>query len=326
MIVGQLDLRSLTRLQRVSFQGDAYVRACLEYRDLLTHVPGVLETFGDLGLSSTHRIADIHRVFRTDACATCGDRGPLLFLPTCERCCEACVAYYPALRLIRPSEARRYYGLSKQQCEELHALHLPPRMVGAVGEATRLRPHTLYPKAVSAKAARDLALTVYGSEEALAQAVNHAGKGMIAPQRAKYWHEAHRASPRHNWLRRSLRDEADDTPKPPESLDSRKLAEASTMLFPTLTKRPTATLGTAMWCRGCDLTQYILAHWVDEMDQVEGEWKALVPPEYQTEKYWLPGVVLGMAKRAWSRDSFLEHVRHCPGAQRLRLYQSLYKA
>ncbi|KAK8012923.1 hypothetical protein PG991_010298 [Apiospora marii] len=309
MIVGQLDLRSLTRLQRVSFQGDAYVRACLEYRDLLTHVPGVLETFGDLGLSSTHRIADIHRVFRTDACATCGDRGPLLFLPTCERCCEACVAYYPAL------------SVKNSMLSTSH-----PAWSVLWGEATRLRPHTLYPKAVSAKAARDLALTVYGSEEALAQAVNHAGKGMIAPQRAKYWHEAHRASPRHNWLRRSLRDEADDTPKPPESLDSRKLAEASTMLFPTLTKRPTATLGTAMWCRGCDLTQYILAHWVDEMDQVEGEWKALVPPEYQTEKYWLPGVVLGMAKRAWSRDSFLEHVRHCPGAQRLRLYQSLYKA
>lgn len=292
------------------------MRACPEYRDLLTHVPRVLEAVGDLGLGSSHRVADIHRVLQADACATCGDRGPLLFLPTCERCCEACVEFYPSLRLMRPSQAGRYYGLSKEQCLKLHAVHLPPRKVRALKEATGLCLHTLYPIAVSAKAARDLALAVYGSEEALAQAVSHNSGGKMSSVKGKYWHEAHRVSPRHDWRQLSPQDYFDNFLLPPETLDSVKLAQASTMLFPTLAKRPTATLETLMWCRGCESTKHLLVHRAMEVHQAQDDWKAMVPPEFRGDEYRPLGVALGMAKRAWSRDSFLGHVRRCPGAQR----------
>lgn len=96
------------------------MRACPEYRDLLTYVPGALEAIGKLGLGRYHQVVNLHRVLRTDVCATCG---PFLFLPACQRCCVACKAYYPSLRLIRPYQARRYYGLSEEQCQELPTMH-----------------------------------------------------------------------------------------------------------------------------------------------------------------------------------------------------------
>ncbi|KAK8113444.1 F-box domain-containing protein [Apiospora sp. TS-2023a] len=286
MIIKQLDLRSITNIQSVSFQGDAYVRSCTEYRDLLTHVPRALEALGSLGLNRSHRVVDIHHVLQTEACTTCGDRGPFLFLPTCERCCKACLEYYPSFRLIKPSQAMRYFGLSKEHCRHLLAIHLPDRL------GSRCCLSHLGPKAVSAKAARDFALAVYGSEKALAQAVKR--KNIYFPG-WKYWHEAHREPPRRYGL-----------------------AKMPAMPFPTLPKLPSAKLEMGLWCRGCDFAKDMVPRYT-VWNVTDEEIEAMLPLELLTGEYRYSAtrVLMDFADRAWSRDTFLEHVRHCPGAQRL---------
>ncbi|KAK7963501.1 hypothetical protein PG996_008808 [Apiospora saccharicola] len=259
MIIKQLDLRSITNLQSVSFQGDAYVRSCAEYRDLLTHVPRALEALCALGLNRSHRVMDIHHVLQTDACATCGDRGPFLFLPTC----KACLAYNPSLRFIRPADAKQYFGLSKAQCQELPTIHLPSHESLHLWGINMPYYCSWDDKAVSAKAAKDLALTVYGSEEAMVEAVERLSRTRYQlGSKMEYWLDAHCVPPRHRWL---SPHKDGNIPWPPMDPDSLQLEKVSSMPFPTLTKRPTEKLELGLWCRGCVLAKDMLLFRADEL-------------------------------------------------------------
>ncbi|KAK8058094.1 hypothetical protein PG994_008542 [Apiospora phragmitis] len=181
MVIKLLDLQSITRLQRVSYQGDAYVHSCVEYRDLCTNVPRALEAFGLLNVGRPHLVAI------------------------------------------------RYYGLSEEQCRQLPVVRLggrKPRItIGGTG-GLMMHPNNL--KAVSAKAARDLAIAVHGSEEALAKATEKPWVGRDPPV-WWYWQTAHRVPPRQDWLAPSHHRRA--LPRPAAGFDARKYASMTAVIF-----------------------------------------------------------------------------------------------
>ncbi|KAK7968001.1 uncharacterized protein PG986_002278 [Apiospora aurea] len=306
-----LDFQSITRFAEVSVLANGYVRSCREYRDVLTLVPETVQALRRLGVLSLHSVAAIYHALRADACATCGEAGAFLFLPTCQRCCIWCRRYYPSLRLMTRAQAKKYYGLTKQQTDQLRTVHVRNAMV--------YRPNDMhYPaihgRSVAAQAARDLSLAVHGSEEAVHKAVLAGCASSEARDAGCYWTRAHLLRPRDDWYVESL-----GSAPTPSGLLNREQADHATMAamhFPTLTDND-GTLEYALWCRGCEKTKVRL--WIGRMldHGAQERLRALLPPEYRTAEYHPNRVGLGLSDRAWWKESFLQHARHCPGAQAL---------
>ncbi|KAK8113443.1 hypothetical protein PG984_013969 [Apiospora sp. TS-2023a] len=131
-MVAQMDFLSIVHFSQVCVQANGYVRSCSEYRDVLRFIPNAVKALRGLGILSLHSIAQLYDALRAEECATCGETGPFLFLPTCQRCCEWCRNYYPSLQLMFPSQARKYYGLNKQETDSLPTVHVRAASVHTV--------------------------------------------------------------------------------------------------------------------------------------------------------------------------------------------------
>lgn len=338
-ILEQLDLQSLARLSQVSFTADGYVRSFRDYRYLVTHVPETLQALSNLGLTGVHSASDLYSTLRSSACAVCGDYGPFLFLPTCQRCCWGCWTYYPTFKIMQPSHAQKCYGLSDEKMAKLPVLRIPSLdILGTIDMPMPVRPK--YSQAVSAKAARELALAEHGSEDKptkgvmkqltefamkkLAEFAMEKPSPVAAPKTcsseipladARYWLAADKIPPRQHWLAPDKRT-IDILPQPRACLRYN---------YDTLPPMPFPVLLTAgggdnngrpeqgLWCRGCQ--------WVADnrhrinLDGVGSRLQPVLPLEYLTGEYDLETVAVGMSGQAWPKDIFLQHIRRCPGSR-----------
>lgn len=113
-VLQALDLKSISRVSRVSRRGTVIVKSLAAYRNLLDKAPEALAALSQTKLLGVHSVSQLHDTLRADRCATCSEYGTYLFLPTCERCCWECLCINPAWRVISPGQAARYFGLSKK--------------------------------------------------------------------------------------------------------------------------------------------------------------------------------------------------------------------
>lgn len=121
-----LDFLLLSRLLRVSVRSKIFVESLPAYREVIKYVPRVLMALNGVGLLGVHAATTLQEALGFDRCVVCGDCGPLLFLPTCERCGLTCLQDNPAFWVITKGSAQRYFGLRSEQIERIPNIHSMP--------------------------------------------------------------------------------------------------------------------------------------------------------------------------------------------------------
>ncbi|KAH9895546.1 F-box domain-containing protein [Xylariomycetidae sp. FL2044] len=291
ILLGMLDSRSIACFARVSTRGNALVQSHRAYRDLVSVAPRVLVALGRVRLIGLHSVAELHAGLRMERCAYCAEYGAFLFLPTCERCCWECLRRVPSLRMISPKEAKRYFGLSDRHLRQLPTLYVIPGTYGISADAA---PGQC--RLVSVKAARALGLAVHGSVEKLAEAMARRVKSTRLLVTGRYL-QAEPAGP-----------EGQDSLMLPDqgNVPNDSFFGMASIPFPSLSN--SGTIEEGLWCRGCQdvLRQY------NSLRSRQDVLAAIVPPNLCSLR-----VLVGLERRARSKESFLDHVRHCYGAKQL---------
>ncbi|KAG9251497.1 F-box domain-containing protein [Emericellopsis atlantica] len=290
-LLDMLDIQSISRFARVSFRGDTFVQSHRAYRDLVAFAPQVLLALGRVGLIDLHSVAELHTALRTERCATCIEYGAFLFLPTCERCCWECLRYNPSLRMLLPKEAKRYFGLSERHLQRLRTFYVIP---GKYGISANPAPE--HCRLVSVKAARALGLVVQGSAEKLAHAMARRCKSTRLLVKGRYLQGEPAVSQGQDLLLLPSQG----------NIPTDNFFGVASILFSSLSKSGRVEDG--LWCRGCEVTlrQY------DSLRLPRDVLATVVPPNCEPQR-----VLLGLERRAWSKESFLDHIKHCYGARQL---------
>lgn len=90
MILENLDLQSLSLVLQTCLKGKVLVEKLPAYRDLVTYASDIFTALSQMGLIGLHPVNTIYAALKSDRCVACGQYGENLFLPTCQRCCQAC--------------------------------------------------------------------------------------------------------------------------------------------------------------------------------------------------------------------------------------------
>lgn len=287
MILGMLDAQSCAYFSRVSYSGLWHIQNNSVYPELVKLVLQPLVAMRKLGLIHLHTVDRLSATLRMGSCATCPQYGPFLFLPTCDRCCWQCLRTVAVRRVFPRKEAMKFFALEKHHVEKLTTIHVIP---GNYDLSARPAPDNC--KLVAVKEARDLALAVHGSWEALAEFVEakyscgkHAYKG--------YFYL-------HNWLATPGQDPL-LTPSDGR-IPADDFSGVASIPFPSLSQ--SGELDNGLWCLGCHFmaTAYI------RMRLPSNVLNAVVPEDCSPIR-----VLLGLDRRARSKEGFLHHIKVCPG-------------
>ncbi|KAI2627585.1 hypothetical protein GGR54DRAFT_421213 [Hypoxylon sp. NC1633] len=290
IILPMLDMQSSVRLARASFRGNALVQSQDGFKDLATHARQELVALRHMGLLGLHSIAALDAALRMDRCVACGGFGAYLFLPTCVRCCYECLESHPSFWMLSSEEAQRCFGLSSHHIQQLPKVHYSNHKRSA---------DLIQCELVSAKAARALGLAVHGSEEKLARAMESNCKSQADRKFGRFVQSGPAVSQQlsQGHLPSLWREEV--------GMDVSEFFGTAFFRFPLLSKSGMVERG--LWCKGCQ-------HNFDHGAQLPLDVLATLMPRnsklgdaQKVLQYWV--------RRAWSRESFLDHIRHCHGAQ-----------
>lgn len=291
-ILSMLDVQSIVRLSRTSVAGNLVVRSHQTYRDLVALAPEALSALSRTDLLGFYSVTDIHAALRAERCFACSRYGAFLFLPTCERCCWGCLRTSPLVRLIRPRQIMRYFGLSTEQLERLPALRVTPGKYAMAYE-----PDPRDQKLIPIKVARDVGLPMPGPLERMND--TEARRFLDAQRLVTGYHilDAEATAPPD---RDPLR-----MPSQGETLPDQYFGMGA-VPFPSLSKSGKREDG--LWCQGCEVVHN--AFLARRLPQ--DVFAALVPANCAPQR-----LLVGMITRAYSEAGLLEHIKHCWGASQL---------
>lgn len=193
--------------------------------------------------------------------------------------------------MLLPKEAKRYFGLSERHLQQLPTLSVIP---GNYGICANPAPERW--RLVSAKAARALGLLVQGSAENLAHVMARRCKSKRRLITGRYLQGEPAVSQGQDLL---LLPGQGNTP-------TDDFFGMASILFPSLSK--SGGIEDGFWCRGCEVT----LHRYDTLRLPRDVLTAVVPSN--CEPQW---VLLGLERRARSKESLLDHIKHCYGARQL---------
>ena len=292
-----LDLQSTVHFSSVCFLGRSLVYTSSEYRDLVTFARDVVVALCKLGVAGAHSVADLHAALRAERCTSCNDYGAFLFLPTAQRCCWDCLCHNPQLRLLSLEDAERFFVLSERSVEQLPKVHVIP---GRYGLSKKPAPENCI--LTSAAAARALGIQEHGSRDKLAAALSKKYSSS-ADTSVRLLGEFYQSKPRRvargedNFYLGTLDDNPSDA-----------FFGMASLPFPSLLSPGHAESG--LWCKGCGIT--LRKH----MDmELSNDVLARTVPAGAYPMLFL----IGVQKRAYLREAFLLHIRHCYGAVRMVL-------
>ena len=291
IVSNMLDIQSLTRLSGVSYLGYALMQLQPKFRELVRVAPQTLVALVRVGLAASHSVDELHRTLHMEKCAICPEYGPFLFLPSCQRSCWECLRQNPSFRLLRPSHARTYFGLGNQAVRRLPILRVIP---GKYDISSKPAPGDC--KLVSVKAARALGLAAHHSAERLREVMN-----------VRCRLESQRVTGAYLQSELSLPKDRDflflpgQGNVPPDSFFG-----MACVPFPSISNSGLVEDG--IWCRGCELT---VRHF-NSLRLPQHVLTKIVPANCEPNR-----VLVGLERRAWSKESFLNHVKECYGAQKM---------
>ena len=160
-----LDFRSLSHFSRVSLSAKAAVESFPAYKDMMAHAPETLTALSETRLIGRHTAGLLHQTLRSSRCTSCAAFGCFLFLPTCERACLQCIKDNCGLRVTTPGVAKACFCLTPAQAKKIPRMRSIPGRYGPVGTDIYRAAYNL----VSVKDAKQLAIKIHGSEEAVVE-------------------------------------------------------------------------------------------------------------------------------------------------------------
>lgn len=164
LILDSLDFQSLFCLSQTSLLARNVVGQHPAYHDMMSYGPETLTALKKTGLLSYHSASQLRRTLRSEKCVSCTHFGGYLFLPTCERACCDCLIYNSSLRVTSLAMAARSFRLSYRQLGKIPIMLSVPDDYGMRRDLVRPGgEHRL----VSVRQAKELAIKMHGSEEAL---------------------------------------------------------------------------------------------------------------------------------------------------------------
>ena len=288
IVLGMLDVRSVTRVASVSIKGGALVKCHPAYRDMIDFAPEAMAALAKTDVIGLHSLTKLHATLRSERCICCREYGAFLFLPTCERCCWECLRFKPSLRLLPPKEAGKYFRLSQRHLQQLPIISTIPGCYGILATET-LESYKL----VSVKHARELGIAVHGSADRLAESFARRCKRHLTIVAGRYFQNESPVLLTQDSL--LLPD--------PGNIPNDKFFGMASIPFPSL--RPPDRVEHGLWCLGCQAT----LQQDDRSPLPQDILETLVP-----RGLCIGRVLLGMERRARSKTSFLSHVKHCYGA------------
>ncbi|KAF2271828.1 F-box domain-containing protein [Westerdykella ornata] len=285
-----LDLQSLSRLSRVSLRGKAVVESLPVYRDLAKSAGHTFEILNRARILSLHSVTTLHAALYTERCISCGAYGAFLLLLSAERCCFLCLVVNQSLWMLPLPAARECFGLTKQQLKALPIMWSIPGKYCVPRSKSRQRSIRL----TSVKAAKELALKVHGSIEALEM------KHPLDPQA----HPAFKTDML-TWYRQAPLCPLSQDPLTINDVGIRPdnvFGGMGAIPFPSLLNGGTEQ---GLWCRGCEMTYD--TYMIEGLDV--STLSRLVPQGCPADLF-----LLRVQYRAWSKAGFLQHAKHCHSA------------
>ncbi|KAF3482574.1 uncharacterized protein GIQ15_05333 [Arthroderma uncinatum] len=296
-----LDIKSLSRLSRVSHRGRATVESLPIYRTLMKCVPDTLKALGQTRLLRFYTANQLRAVLRTKDCVICGKFGPFVFLPTAERCCYYCQLYHKRFRMISIPRAQTIHNLERRELNRLNVLNTIPGVykTQVVKKWRRLRlvTYDAASKLAKAKVAEERArnkssapipgtnITTFGAP---AGATNDGldSENLMLACCMMPWPDS---------------DDSDLSPQ------NNEFGGMSSIQFPYL--RPDNVLEHGHLCKGCE---WVYSHYEskDLPDSV------LYDLELGSE-YQVSHALQEKSLRVMVKSEFLTHVAECYGAQKL---------
>lgn len=287
-VLEQLDALSLTRFSQTCFGAHVFSESLSSYQNLMSHAPDALAALSRTQIIRRHSISQLHAVLRTQSCETCSGYGAFLFLPTCSRTCWQCLQFRKERLVVPVGVARKALGLTEADQEHF------PEMWSIPGRYGIRQLEWGSANLVAVADAMELAISKYGSAERLQEAlseksINGTGVHSARQLRSLLWSEGY--------------FDANLVPDVGSSLVGRYFGRAS-IRFPSLLSSGEIEYG--HWCRGCE--------WTDEhrsrlaVDVLAQILPADVEPDRELSR---------MARTAYAKAEFLDHIQHCYGAQRL---------
>ncbi|KAF1990025.1 hypothetical protein K402DRAFT_390348 [Aulographum hederae CBS 113979] len=297
-----LDIRSLWSLARTCRRGKIVVEALPMFRDLVKSVGYTFAILRDAKILGMHSLMKLHAVLHSDRCVSCGAYGCFIFLLSAERCCFECQVVNPSLCVISVPVAGDCFGLKKSQLKSLPIMWSIP---GAY-DLFKSKSRQLSMRLVSLKAAKDLAVKVHGSLDALESKfpldpeTRNVKIAMFETYRKAYSPPiASDPLTCPYWTASGLRNLA-----PPSAI----FGGMGVMPFPCLYK---GRIEHGQCCSGC---WYLSRTTIQQNNHL---WDLLIPagclnsaPGYCTAEEYL----IKLSCRAWSHVGLVEHGRECPFA------------
>ncbi|KAF2802824.1 uncharacterized protein BDZ99DRAFT_454540 [Mytilinidion resinicola] len=284
-----LDLQSLWRLSRVSLRGKAIVESLREHRNLVTSAGYTFEILNRARILGLHSVTTLYAALYSKRCISCDAYGPFLLLLSAERCCFGCLAVNQSLWMISLPLVGECFGLTKQQLRALPIMRSIPgkyRVAHSVSHQRSIRLTTV-------KAAKELALKVHGSLEALATKFPLDARNIATVNKLDTL----------TWYRQAELRPLSHDPLTIKDVGIRprdNFCGMGAIPFPSLLKNGTEQ---GLWCRGCEFT-YKTGVAIEEMDP--STLSGLVPQGCDADQF-----LLRIQYRAWSKADFLQHAKHC---------------
>ncbi|KAK0639746.1 hypothetical protein B0T16DRAFT_247874 [Cercophora newfieldiana] len=302
-ILEMLDVRSVARLSWVSV---GFYNAVRSHKDFttMTDLPetrSALLALYRMGMQSLHTLGAFRKVLYSASCTTCPRLGLFLFLPTLQRCCAHCLGHNPQFWLVAYDDIRHIF-----QGMEYNVPYLPhdyarqrtpnsPRP--GSGQSTgfeSFHPYNLYPRQLVAEVAPRLPPDMASKARRQVQPATDLRDDLIVNAMHSFsaWG---RSAPRQ--ARR---------PASPQAFP----LYFGAILFPHLDSQ--GALDAGVFCNGCRQPEPRESYYYYDcsrraratmMGIIKSAEELLLPPCKGIEAY--------------SRESFLEHAKHCEGVQRL---------
>lgn len=292
---GYLDVQSLTRLSRVSLRGTSVVETLSVYKELFKFAGYIFKIFQQARILNLHSIATLDAALHSKQCVSCGNFGPFLHIITAQRCCFVCLLLNASFWVMPPSVAQECFGLTTRRLDSLPIMWTIPSRYSIANKTWRRDREPL----TSVHAAKEAALRVHGLLDVMRCT---SGDWSLPMSKGVFFGKCRRAPP----LRRAmLQDSLMELKWYRVSSPWDNFGGMGAMAFPAIDPKNTIGSSSAewgLWCQGCEWTygEYRFGR-IDD-----GVLACLVPQGCDVEGY-----LLGMRYRAWTREEFLQHARHC---------------
>ncbi|KAJ0424735.1 hypothetical protein BJY00DRAFT_247227 [Aspergillus carlsbadensis] len=110
MILGKLDIQSLTKFRRVNRRAMQAVDSIRAYQQIVMRFSTALRAILSIGTGATYSCQDLYNELQFANCRHCGRFGGFLYLLTCRRVCIVCVRYFPLYTPILSTDVTEVTG------------------------------------------------------------------------------------------------------------------------------------------------------------------------------------------------------------------------